>query len=424
MKIVDLGINGEGIARQDGKVYFVKGALVGEEVSVKGVSDKSKFSNCEVDKIIQKSGDRVDAPCPYFSICGGCQLQHLKYEKQLEYKQKLVKDTLKKVGGIEVDVAPCVESKNRYNYRNKSVFPAFSQGGHSQLGMFKENSKVPVAIEKCLIADEEINKVVKVTNDFLKDKHIAGFRYLVVRKVDKKLIITLVTEKKEMAYLKKYVQELLIHFKDFILNLNVNTDSSTILSTNFVNVYGGDYVQSETLGIKHKVNAGSFIQINDDVCKKLYSAVLENFDEHDTVVDAYCGAGLLSAMIARRAAYCYGVEISKSAIRAANDMQKENGIENLYFISGDCDKEVPSLLQNIEDEFMIVLDPPRKGCTQNVLQGILETKPKKIVYVSCNPITLAKDLKVLTSAYSIKKVQPFDMFPETVNVETLVVLEK
>lgn len=424
MKIVDLGINGEGIARQDGKVFFIKGALIGEEVTVKDINEKSKFSNCVVDNILEASKDRVIAPCPYFSVCGGCQLQHLQYEKQLEYKQRLVKDTLKKVGNLDVEVLPCIASEKNYYYRNKNVFPVFSVKGNSQLGMFKENSKSSIEIQECMIADNEINRVVKVTNNFLKNKYIAGLRYLVVRKVENKLIITLVTEKKEMPYLKKYVQELAFYFKDFILNININTDVNTILSTNFVNVYGGDFIQTETLGIKHKINAGSFIQINDDVCKKLYNSILDNFDKNDIVVDAYCGAGLLSAMIARKVQYCYGVEISKAAIKAANDMQKENGIENLYFISGDCDREIPSLLENIEDEFCIVLDPPRKGCSQNVLQGILQTLPNKIIYVSCNPITLAKDLKVLARDYKIKKIQPFDMFPQTVNVETLVVLEK
>lgn len=424
MKIIDLGMNGEGIAREEGKVFFVKGGLVGEEVSVKNIVEKSKFCNCEVDKIIEKSGDRVDPLCPYFSVCGGCQLQHLSYEKQLEFKRKLVKNTLKKVGGIDVEVEPCIASSQEYNYRNKNVFPVFNSKGHSQLGMFLENSKQCVAVEECFIADEDINRVVKVTNNFLKDKCVDGFRYLVVRVIDKKLIITMVTEKKEIPFLKKYLQILQMNFKDFSLNLNINEDKKSILSNNFINVFGSD-IEIITSGIKHKINAGSFIQINNQIREKLYAQVVDNFSEDDTVVDAYCGAGLLSALIAKKVHYCYGVEISDEAIKIANEMQRENEIHNLFFIHGDCDKEIPSLLVNMEEDFAVILDPPRKGCSEGVLRGVLAVKPYKVIYVSCNPITLAKDLKILVEGgYIVKKVQPFDMFPQTSNVETLVILEK
>ncbi len=425
MKVVDLGINGEGIAKEDGKVYFVKGALVGEDVTVKKCVEKSRFTNCEVDRILVKSKDRVKPQCPYFSVCGGCQIQHLCYEKQLEYKQKLVKETLKKVGGFDTEVEECIASPKEYFYRNKNVFPVFFEDGHSQIGMFMENSKTCVEIEKCFIAEPEINRVLKITSDFLKDKFIEGFRYLVVRSVDGKVIITLVVEKKEISFLKKYLQTLQMNLKDFILNLNINTDKNTILSNEFISVYGDDSIATEDMGIQHSINAGSFIQVNNEIREKLYASVLENFSENDIVIDAYCGAGLLSAMIARKVRYCYGVEISTEAIKAANDMQRKNKIDNLYFINGDCDKEIPSLLENIEEEFSVILDPPRKGCTENVLNGIVAVRPQKVVYVSCNPITLAKDLKILVNGgYKLKKVQPFDMFPQTSNVETLVILEK
>lgn len=352
MKVVDLGINGEGIAKEDGKVYFVKGALVGEDVTVKKCVEKSKFTNCEVDRILVKSEDRVKPRCPYFSVCGGCQLQHLCYEKQLEYKQKLVKETLKKVGGFDTEVEECIASPKEYFYRNKNVFPVFFEDGHSQIGMFMENSKACIEIEKCFIAEPEINRVLKITSDFLKDKFIDGFRYLVVRNVDGKVIITLVVEKKEISFLKKYLQTLQMNLKDFILNLNINTDKNTILSNEFVSVYGDDSIATGDMGIQHSINAGSFIQVNNEIREKLYASVLENFSENDIVIDAYCGAGLLSAMIASKVRYCYGVEISTEAIKAANDMQRKNKIDNLYFINGIATRKFLLYLKTLRKSFL------------------------------------------------------------------------
>lgn len=422
MKIIDLGMNGEGIAKENGKVFFIKNGLLGEEVDVKILKENKNFTIAKSDKINKKSDDRVDPLCPYFFECGGCQLQHMSYEKQLQFKQNLVKNTLKKVGNIDADVGKTIASKDKFFYRNKSVFPLVSRGGDVYIGMFKENSHDLVDIDECKIAKKGINNILKISREFFKIYNIDGIRYLVVREINNEFLITIVASKN--IEIREYARVLRDSGIRFSLDININNDKNKILSNKSIKVYGENFIRLNEYDIKYKIDSLSFMQVNDTVKKKLYDKVLDEIKIGDNVVDSYCGAGLLSAVISNKAKHVYGIEISKSAIENANKLAIENGIKNITFICGDCKREIPKLLPNIEADFTIILDPPRSGCDEFVLRAIIDTKPSKVVYISCNPITLAKDLKTLLNVYKIEKITPFDMFPQTANVETLVVLKK
>lgn len=423
MKIVDLGMNGEGVAREGGKVYFVRGALPGEEVRVKSIEEKPKFCKGEVIEILEKSADRASSPCPYFGKCGGCDLQHFKYPAQLEFKRKLVKNTMKKVAGIDVSVEETVPSGEEFFYRNKSVFPIFEENGETKLGMFKAESREALEINKCLLAKPGINEVLSLTSQFLHERQREGARYLVVRESAGEFLITLVCEK-QPSYARDYLDFLKAHIEKFSFELNFLKSEKQILSDEFVKLYGSGKIESQEFGILQSINSASFMQINDDVKERLYMAVLEEISAGDEVLDAYCGAGLLSAIMAKKAKFVYGIEIVKPAVNRAKVLAKENNIENIDFVCGDCAFLVPKILKKMSRP-IVVLDPPRKGCDKKVLDAVAASGAEKIIYISCNPISLAQNLKVLIPAgYRIVKLQPFDMFPQTANVETLCVLEK
>jgi len=425
MKIIDLGINGEGIAKEDGKVFFLDGGLIDEEVEYEITEENDKFSRGKVTKVIKESKDRQNPNCPYFGLCGGCQLQHLKYEEQLKYKQKLVQNTLKKISDIDVEVNPTFASDKIYNYRNKSVFQVFNMKGLMTFGMFENKSNNGLKIENCSIANETINKVLKITQDFYKNEvNNTNIRYLVVRVINDEPLITLVVRNRGVRKLQWYVETLKNNFQEFSLNLNINNNPKIILSNDYENVYGKNYLELTEFGINYNLNSGSFLQINDYIKGHIYQQILDNINSDEIVVDAYSGAGLLSSIIAKKCRYVYGVEVYREAIKSAEELMKKNDIKNLSFICGKCEVEIPKILPNIEENFTIILDPPRRGCDDEVLNSILSTMPTKIIYLSCNPITLAKDLKRLLEGYEIESINPYDMFPQTTDVETLVILKK
>lgn len=426
LTIDNLGMNGEGVARRDNKVYFVDKALIGEEVFAEVVEEKSHFCKAKIDKILVSSPSRTEPFCPYFSSCGGCNLQHLKYKKQLEFKTNLVKDTLKKVGNIDVDVLNTISSKNAYFYRNKGVFPVVNQGGKCVVGMFEESTHNIKDINQCFLMNDNLTKGYKIVKDYLENnvkgydfnRHIGDVKFAVIRSINNQTLVCLVvTEKpKFLNDLYKKLQQELIQVGLFI---SYNTQkNSTILSNHLEYIDGISCITLSEFDIEYDVNILSFLQINNDIKSEIYAKLLSEL-KSKTVIDAYAGVGLLSAMIAKSATRVYSVEIVKSASNSAKDLAKYNDISNMEVINGDCAKIIPNITKNLK-EYSIVLDPARVGCDEKVLDSIKSAK--EIFYISCNPIALSKDLKILSNTHKIEYVQPFDMFPQTKQVETFVKL--
>jgi 23S rRNA (uracil1939-C5)-methyltransferase len=428
-KIIDIGCNGEGIAKDDDKVIFIPYALKEETVEVEIINSKPKFSNAKILKIVEKSKDRITAPCPYFSICGGCQLQHTNYENQLKIKTEIVRNNLNKIAKINFKINDCIASINQFNYRNKMTVP-FGE----KIGMFTENSHNIIPINNCLIQKEWAEKVIKIFNQFIIENKVSHYdektnsgllKYLVVREIDNNFLFTIVINGEKLPEIENLLQLLSKNFKNFGLYININTKKDAeILSDNFVHIFGLKTLSGEDFGIKYEIGPYSFMQINDEIKKLIYQKVRDEISK-EVVVDAYSGAGLLSAILSKKADKVYGIEINKEASKSANDLAKKNNIKNLINLNGDCKKLLPDLVKNLKD-FTIVLDPPRAGCDKEVVDAIINSKPNKLIYISCNPSTLARDLKSIlqTENYEIKYIQPYDMFPQTKHIETVVCLNR
>jgi len=425
LEITNLGMNVEGVARKDGKVFFVPYALPEEVVKVKILEEKPKFNKCELIEVEKPSKERVVPFCPYFFKCGGCDLQLLPYSKQLSFKQKHIKETIEKICGEAVEVLQPISSSNSFYYRNKGVFPV-----SNNIGMFEGSSHNVIDIKQCFLMKDEITTAYQIAKDFLKEFNIKGYdfklnkgnvKYIAVRTKGDTTLVCLVVKTK-VENLNVLYERLTKKLNKVGLYLNYYNDKSKdILSENFEYISGEKDIEISEFGITYRINLSSFMQVNDYIKEKLYLEVLNEID-NEIVIDAYAGAGLLSAMISKRAKKVYSIEIVKPASEYAKRLQKLNNIDNMEVVNGDCALILPKLSKTLKNDFVAVIDPARSGCDDRVLGAI--SKAKKIVYVSCNPITLSRDLKTLLATHKIEKIQPFDMFPNTKHVETLVVLTK
>lgn len=424
LDITDLGMNFEGVAKDNGKVYFVPFCLPNEKVEAETTQDKKNFAYAELKSVLQPSCERVHPFCPYFYSCGGCDIQHILYDKQLAYKTQLVADTLRKVGGVSCDVNPTVPSENIYFYRNKGAFPV----GES-VGMFRKNSHSVVAVNQCMLMNNGVTTAYKIVKKYLEthkftaydyQKHTGVVKSVVIRSQDDQTLVCLVATRKIEC------QDLYDQLKEEIENvglyININKqNNSTILGKDYCFVDGIKTIKLNEFDVDYDIDIASFLQVNTDIKHKIYKKVIDEIGG-GVAIDAYAGAGLLSSMMSKRAEKVYSVELNPQASKSAQKLVENNNIKNVEVINGDCTKVVPELAKKIKGNFTIVLDPARVGCSEKVVE--VATLAQKIVYISCNPITLAKDLKIMTKTHRIKYIQPFDMFPQTRHIETLVCLEK
>ena len=433
VEIVRLGANGEGVAVHQGMVIFVPFALVGERVLIHIVCDKKTFYFAKIVKIIAPSKERVSPKCIYFSKCGGCDLQHMCESHELELKKEMVKNSLEKYAKIETKINDTIGGENEYHYRNKFAFPVRSENGELKIGMFQKNSHRVIEIEDCLLQSEKCKIILKVVKEFLINNKISAFdektgkglvKHIVVREHGDRFVMSVVVISSKKINFEPLVHELKKHFEHFGIVKNVNTLNNNVIFGNFdENIYGETELEIEEFGIRYTVNNKSFLQVNDEIKTKIYEKIISIVGQEKNVVDAYSGAGLLSSILAKHAGHVYGVEIVKEATENANNLKKINNLNNLTNKNGDCAKIIPELAKELDGDFVIVVDPPRKGLDAKVVEAFISSKPKKIVYLSCDPATLARDLGLLKDFYEIKMVQPYNMFPQTANVETLVELE-
>ena len=453
--ISSIGYNGEGIVKSEcGTVCFVPFALLNEEVSFKVLKTNKNIAYCKLEKVLSSSKDRTEPLCPVFKKCGGCQLQHASYKEQLRIKSNIIKDCFYKIAGINVNVEPAVTSDNEYGYRNKIQFPIRNTKNGNVVGFFAENSHRIVEVDSCPIQIDGTKDLIYCFKKFILDSGISCYneetkkgllRHVVARNIGNAISIIVVVNGKVLKHQETLIEILKSKFSEFSLFANENTsDSNVILGSKYTKIYGSDYYFSEDFGIKYPVMCQSFMQVNNSVKQKLYSAVLNNacLNENAVVIDAYSGAGVMTAMLAKKANKAIGIEIVKEAVESANLLAKENGLEDkMTNICAPCEEVLPDVIskESLESsEVVVVLDPPRKGCDTNVLNAILKEKPMRVIYVSCSPQTLARDIGILTnrlvysgnqlvknegeSIYKIESVTPYDMFPQTKHVETLVCL--
>lgn len=406
-------MNGEGVAKENGKILLVEHALVGETVDTQIYEDNKTYALAKVKDIISSSPNRTTPVCPYFFICGGCDLQHMKYEEQLKFKSELVKKTLKKVADIEIEPDSTVASDKIFNYRNKV---SFNVG--NLVGFYKKNSKDIVEVEDCKIASDSANKILFLFNQFIKDsKNKSLIKNLVVREIQNQILVGVVA--KSNKDLSTFYQLLNSNFEKIGLYLIINTrNDSVVLSGKVLHVDGIKYIKISSFGLTYSVDLIGFHQTNQFIQDKIYNKVLEYLTPSSFVINGFSGQGLLSAILAKKAKKVVGIEINTSSHKTAELLKKSNNIHNLTNICGDFFKEY-SKIKDIAD--FLVLDPSKKGCGVHIMKKVIGIK--NIIYISCNPIALAKDLREIKDYYEIEQVIPFDMFPNTKNVETLVKLK-
>ncbi len=409
VKIFDYGMNGEGVAKIDNKIVLIEGALNGEEVDITITKSYANYSIAKLDKIILPSPMRINTPCGY-SDCGGCALQNMAYAEQLKFKQQLVKKTLKKVADIDADVLPTVAADKQFNYRNKASFVC-----DNLVGFYKKSSNSIVEIANCRLMDNNINKVLNLFNKFLKEYTPVGIKNLVVRSIDNQVLVAVVSNK--IIPLAPFAELLKNAFKKVGLYLVLNTrKDKVVLTNNITHIFGIKQIETQNFNIKYSLGINSFHQTNIEIQNKLYAYVQNLIDNNAHVVNGFSGVGLLSAIIAQKARHVEGIEIEKSAHLEAEKLKIDNKIANLTNILGDF-----LVKFNKSSCDTLILDPAKRGCGKKIMQKVCGVK--NLIYISCNPISMAKDLREIKNCYIIESIKPFDMFPNTLSVETVVKLK-
>ncbi|NJP38370.1 23S rRNA (uracil(1939)-C(5))-methyltransferase RlmD [Alkalicoccus luteus] len=437
--VEDLTHDGAGVAKIDGFPVFIKGALLREEADIKIVQTKKNFAFGRLLTLHETSENRTDPPCPVFQRCGGCQLQHLTYSGQLAYKQNVVKEALARIGGLtDVPVHETLGMTDPWRYRNKSQIPIGEQKGKIVSGFYAERSKDIVDTDECLIqhsdADRAMNLVKAAASElgiraYDPQKHKGQLRHVVIRhaKTTDELMIVLITKDKGLPNKKQLAEKLCETFPNLkSIMHNVNPKRTNVIFGEETNiVWGESVIYDEINGVRFAISARSFYQVNPEQTDVLYGKALEYaaLTGTETVMDAYCGIGTISLFLAGRARRVYGVEIVPDAVDDAKRNAEINHIENADFFVGEAESIMPWWqAQGIRAD-VIVVDPPRKGCDESLLTTMAKLAPERIVYVSCNPATLARDLSILAEkGYETKEVQPVDMFPHTTHVECVALL--
>lgn len=468
--VTDYGYEGEGIIKTENYVVFIPFALVGEQVRYKVLKVNKNLVYGKIEEILIPAVERVSAMCPVFTKCGGCSLMHMEYEKQLDLKRDLIKNCLKKIAFITAEPQKTVASVPKLYYRTKLQLPIRKGANGIEVGFFAQNSHRIVPINNCLIHGDWCERVILALKTYASQKNISAYdeltgkgvlRHIVVKKAGSQYLVILVINGKKVFAI-NYFNELLKSALncEFSLFLNVNERrDNVILGNEFIKVSGSGVICDNFQGINYNLGPESFMQVNEYVKGKLYSKAVElatcefesASEKPSSVIDAYCGAGLLTAMLAKKCESVIGIEIVSEAIESAKRLANENSISNANFICSPCENVLPDLILNGENKnSVLVLDPPRKGIDNKILRAITQCKPKRIVYVSCSPQTFARDIGIigntltfednkmvktglepvttkngikLPSGYVIKYLSGYDMFAQCKGVETLCMLE-
>ena len=459
IKIHGLGSSGEGVGKIDELIVFVEGALPGEEVLVEIESRKKNYAVGRLVEVVKKSSERVEPFCPLYKNCGGCQLQHMSYPAQLIWKRQQVVDAIERIGKIfGVKIFETLGMENPLRYRNKMQFPvgrgesqsrnkiltssgnqtnppdATSRcpvGKNLQIGCYARGSHKIIDTNACLIQNELNDKILAAVRTVAKkfslqpydeDTHKGFLRHVMGRVGCGEFMIVLVTAAKNFPHEKNFVRALLKEIPSVTsIQQNVQTfHNNVILGRDTKILYGKPTIRDKICDLKFNISARSFFQVNTAQAEVLYKTV-RDFAElrgNETVVDAYCGTGTIGLFLAKSARKIFGVEVVSSAAADAKKNARENNIRNAEFFVGDAVKVLPKIFAAGTYAEVVVVDPPRAGCDKKVLETFAAVKPEKIIYVSCNPATLARDLKILDElGYVTKKIQPVDMFPFTSHVE-------
>ena len=435
LTIKRLGINGEGVGYFKKQVVFVPGALPGEEVVVEATKVHPKFAEAKIKTIRKKSEFRVQPQCPVYEECGGCQLQHLRYDQQLKEKRDILIQSLERHTRLsvdQIDIKETIGMEDPWNYRNKSQFQVGQKDGKILAGLYGMNSHQLVNIDQCAVQHPKTNKAVGTVKKILQRLQIPIYNEKSKKGVVRTIVarfgiqtgelqIVLITATKDLPKKEQIVDEIkkrLPEVKSLMQNIN-GEKTSLIFGKETINLGGNDYIQ-ETLGdLSFELSARTFFQLNPEQTVRLYNEVKKaaELTGKEKVVDAYCGVGTIGLWVADKAAEIRGMDVIPESIEDAKKNAARHGIKHAKYVTGKAEVLLPKWTKEGWTPDVVIVDPPRTGLDGQLLDTILKVKPKKVVYVSCNPSTLAKDIQVLSKNYKVEYMQPVDMFPQTSHVE-------
>ncbi|WP_163183408.1 23S rRNA (uracil(1939)-C(5))-methyltransferase RlmD [Neobacillus sedimentimangrovi] len=434
VEFTDLTHDGMGVAKYEGYPIFVSNGLPSEKAKVKVIKTGKSYGVGRLIELYERSPYRVDIPCDEKHKYGGCQLEHLNYEGQLKYKENQVRQVLSRIGKLEdVVIHPILGMEEPLYYRNKAQVPVGEKDGKLIAGFFKPRSHEIVDTDESVIQLPEVNEAIQVVKEICRQLGIPAYnevahkgvlRHIMARygKQTGELMVVLITRTEDIPNKNRLVKEIVARLpkvKSIVHNVNAKR-TNVILGEKTKVLWGNDVIYDYIGDVKFAISALSFYQVNPVQTKVLYEKALEYADlsGEENVIDAYCGIGTISLFLAQKARKVFGVEVVKEAIEDARKNAALNGMTNVEFAVGEAEVVIPKWYKEGNTADVLVVDPPRKGCDASLLQTIIDMKPKKVVYVSCNPATLARDLRILEDGgYKTIEVQPVDMFPMTTHVE-------
>ena len=471
LEITDMGVDGEGIGHYEGMTFFVKDALIGDVIRARATKLKKNYGYARVEEVMTPSAFRVEPECPHHRRCGGCQIQALSYEKQLEFKQEKVRGNLIRIGGFDAEeidekMLPVVGMEKAFRYRNKAQFPVgMDKDGNLVTGFYAARTHSIIPVDDCLLGVEENAPILATVKEWMIANGVAAYdettgkgllRHVLIRFgfTTKEIMVCLIINGRTLPAQADLIGRLEKMEGMTSISININTKNTNVILgdvteciwgqsyiTDFIHLRetnadvegtSAEYALTET-AVAYRISPQSFYQVNPVQTEKLYSTALDyaGLTGEEYVWDLYCGIGTISLFLAQKAKKVYGVEIVPQAIEDAKNNAKLNDIENAEFFVGKAEEVLPEFYQNLKEgdamltPDVIVVDPPRKGCDNACLETMLKMQPKRIVYVSCDSATLARDLRVLCDGgYELKKVRAVDQFPHTGHIETVCLLSR
>ena len=435
--ICDYTAEGQGIAKIDGCVVFIPNAIVGETCRVRIEKAQKTWAAGKIVEILEKSPHRVNRECAVAKLCGGCDFWHMDYDEETRLKADRVMQALNRIGGETLEQIPILAAPDCHNYRNKAQYPVASKKGRVFAGFFRSGTHQVVENERCLILPEESDRVKKAVIDYVNHYRITAYdettgkgllRHIYVRRgaVSGQILVCPVVNGRKLPHTEDLIDRLkkIPGFHTLVLSVNTKA-GNTILGDEFINLYGPGYIEDTLCGLTFRLSPRSFYQVNHHQAQRLYEAAIAQAEitKEDLVLDLYCGVGTITLAMAKAAGKVIGVEVVEQAVQDAKENARRNGIENAEFFCGDAGKAALELEAKGIRPDVVVVDPPRKGLNADTIEALAKMSPRRIVYVSCDPATLARDVALLKKkGYCLKNAQAADLFPRCAHVESIVCL--
>ena len=437
--ISDYTSEGQGVAKVDGCAVFIPNAIAGERVLVRIEKAQKTWAAGKITEILEKSPHRVQRECPISASCGGCDFWHMDYEEETRLKAERVRQALNRIGGENLETMPILAAPTCQGYRNKAQYPVASKKGRAYAGFFRAGTHQVVENARCRILPEETDRIKDLVVDYVNQYRISVYdeeahkgllRHIYVRRgaVSGQILVCLVVNGRALPKPEALVERLkaLPGFTTLVLSVNTKK-GNTILGDEFITLYGPGFVEDTLCGLRFRLSARSFYQVNHHQAQRLYEAAIAQAEitKADTVLDLYCGVGTITLCMAKAAGKVIGVEVIPQAVEDARDNAKRNGIENAEFFCGDAGQAALELEARGIQADVVVVDPPRKGLNADAIEALARFAPRRIVYVSCDPATLARDVALLKErGYQLKNAMAADLFPRCAHVESIVCMVK